>query len=279
MTHLTRALIRVQRGDEAGARADAAVVAEASPEAADSLLTYLRITFRPFDAAAARGPIDPDLSTDEPAPPIAQDLAAVCRVVGVYATRLGRVRAAIRSRLAAAGPGAAAEPIWMPPDLSTLLPDGPVPLRRERITCDEPSPSGELETVEIDEELATDGIGVPVLLGLAQADYGALVWLCWAVGLGGPTLPTAVSPPDELGAAMKMIVRRHWRANDRLTTGGLLALTNRIPGFVWQGMDIDAVPTHLVGTIAAEYVAARAMFLWLVSPDTETPFQDDLRDA
>ena len=44
-------------------------------------------------------------------------------------------------------------------------------------------------------------------------------------------------------------------------------------------MDIDAVPTHLVGTVAAEYVAARSMFLWLISPETLTPFQDDLRDA
>jgi hypothetical protein len=278
MTHLTRALIRVQRGDEAGARADAATVAEASPEAADSLLTYLRITFRPFDDAAARGAIDPDQNTDEPAPPIAQDLTAVRRVIGVYATRLGRARAAIRARVAAAG-AAAGEASWIPPDVSALLPDGPVPLRRERIVCDEPSATGEPETVEIDEELATDGVAVPVLLGQAQADYGALAWLCWAAGLGRLSLPDTVSPPDELGAAVKMIVRRHWRANDRLTTGGLLALTNRIPGFVWQGMDIDAVPTHLVGTVAAEYVAARAMFLWLVSPDTQTPFQDDLRDA
>jgi hypothetical protein len=67
--------------------------------------------------------------------------------------------------------------------------------------------------------------------------------------------------------------------NDKLTTGGLLALTNRIPGFTWQGLDLDVVPTHLVPTIAAEYLAARSVFLWLVSPETLSPFQDDLRDA
>jgi hypothetical protein len=30
---------------------------------------------------------------------------------------------------------------------------------------------------------------------------------------------------------------------------------------------------------AAEYVAVRSMFLWLVSPDSMSPFQDDIRDA
>jgi hypothetical protein len=175
--------------------------------------------------------------------------------------------------------GSTSDPLWLPPDLAALLPSGPVALRRERILCDEPAPSGEPETVEIDEELATEGMPVPSLLGLAQADYRALAWLCWAVGLDRLALPEAMAPPPDLAAAMKMIVRRHWRVNDRLTTGGLLALTNRIPGFVWEGIDIDAVPTHLVQTVAAEYIAMRSMFLWLVSPETLSPFQDDLRDA
>ena len=280
MTHVTRALLRMQRGDEAGARADADIVAGESREAADSLLTFLRVTFRPFEAAAVRGEVEPDPDLDELAPPIAQDLEAVRRIAAVYATRLGRLRAAILALHAPGGAdGAAPAPPWLPPDLFALLPDGPVALRRERILCDEPTDGGERDTVEVDEEVATDGLPVPVLLGLAQADFGALAWLCWAVGLEGFAVPDAIRPPAELGAAMKMIVRRHWRANDRLTTGGLLALTNRIPGFSWQGIDIDAVPTHLVQTVAAEYSAARSMFLWLVSPDTLTPFQDDLRDA
>lgn len=274
MTHLTRALIGAQRGDEAGARADAAVVAAESQEGGDLLLTYLRVTFRPYEPALAWEPVDPDPDTDDPAPPIVQPLEAIRHIAGVYATRIGRLRAAVRALL-----GAGPEPIWLPPDLSALLPEGPVTLRRERIICDESSAGGEPDTVELDEQLATEGLGVPVLLGLAQADYGALAWLCWSVGLDRVALPETLAPRPELGAAMKMIVKRHWRVNDKLTTGGLLALTNRIPGFAWQGLDLDVVPTHLVQTIAAEYGAARSMFLWLVSPETLSPLQDDLRDA
>ena len=45
MTHLTRALIRTERGDEEGARADAAVVEGEAAGAAASLLGYLAVTF------------------------------------------------------------------------------------------------------------------------------------------------------------------------------------------------------------------------------------------
>jgi hypothetical protein len=46
MTHLTRALLRFQRGAVAGALADADVVAGDSPEAADSLRSYAALVFR-----------------------------------------------------------------------------------------------------------------------------------------------------------------------------------------------------------------------------------------
>ena len=49
--------------------------------------------------------------------------------------------------------------------------------------------------------------------------------------------------------------------------------------FTWEGMDIDAVPPHFVSTVVAEYLAVRSMFLWLASPDTLSPFQDDIRQA
>ena len=98
MTHLTRALIRVQRGDEAGARADAAAVEAVAPEAADSLLSYLRVMFRPFEFVPARETLVPDPLADE-TPEIAQTLTAVQRIAGVYATRLSRVRAGLTTML------------------------------------------------------------------------------------------------------------------------------------------------------------------------------------
>src|SRR4030095_5253217 len=54
----------------------------------------------------------------------------VRHAVGVYATRLHRARAAVAARAPAPPPD------WLPPDVSHLLPSGPVVLRHETITCD-----------------------------------------------------------------------------------------------------------------------------------------------
>ena len=78
---------------------------------------------------------------------------------------------------------------------------------------------------------------------------------------------------------MKMVVRRTWRIKDRLASGSLIARSQGVPGFEWQGIDIDELPRHLAEMAAAEYVAARSMFIWLASADALSPFQDDIRDV
>ena len=166
------------------------------------------------------------------------------------------------------------------------MPDGRVALRREQIEC-EPDDAGQPQSIEINEQIDTGGIGVPVLLGIAQQDWAALSWLFWAVGDGTPassrsaglSLPGAVAPPAELAAAMKMIVRRTWRIKDRLSTGSLLSRSRGVPGFAWQSCDIDELPQHFAELVAGEYIAVRSMFLWLASEDALSPFQDDIRDA
>jgi hypothetical protein len=214
----------------------------------------------------------------------AQSLESIRHAITVYATRLARVRDRIRELLAGA-----ASPAWLPPDPAALLPDGPVSLRRERIEC-EPDDAGQPQSIELDEQVDTDGLGVPVLLGLAHQDWAALSWLFWAVGEGAAPssgqagapelrLPAAITPPSELVAAMQMIVRRTWRIKDRVGTGSLVARSKGVPGFEWQGVDIDELPQHSAQLAAGEYVAVRSMFLWLVSADTLSPFQDDIRDA
>jgi len=178
----------------------------------------------------------------------------------------------------------------VPPDTAHLLPSGAVALRRETVECDpEPPPEGDgdgapaageqpPETIQIDEEPLLDGAPVPALLATAHADWAALTWLCWAVGLDRVALPDILAPRDELGLAMQMFVRRTWRIKDRLASGGLIARSQRVPGFEWQGVDVDELPRHLVEVAVAEYVGVRSMFLWLAS-DAITPFQDDIRDA
>ena len=130
---------------------------------------------------------------------------------------------------------------------------------------------------EIDEEIATAELGVPALLSAAQADWGALGWLCWSVGLDRVALPTAVAERPLFAEAMKTIVTRCWRAQDRLNTGGLLARSNGVPGFAWEGIDIDALPQHLAQIVAEEYLRARSAFFWLASPEVASPFQTDLK--
>jgi hypothetical protein len=279
MTHLTRALLRFHRGDVAGALADADVIAGESREAADSLRSYAAVVFRRFDDRPWRETLAPDPELDGVAIALGHGIDDVRQAIAVYATRLERARAAIRALVP---DGAAAD--WMPPDVAHLLPAGPVALRRETVECDpdpaapDAGPDQPPETIEIDERLETDGAAVPSLLTNAHADWAALTWLCWAVGLDRVAMPDDVAPHADLGLAMQMIVRHTWRMKDLMASGGLIARSQRVPGFEWQGIDVDALPRHLVEVAVPEYVGVRSMFLWLAS-DALSPFQDDIRDA
>jgi antitoxin component YwqK of YwqJK toxin-antitoxin module len=287
LTHLTRALLRFQRGDREGALADADVVAGESAEAADSLRSYAAMVFRDFDLWPWRERLPPEPALDGVALEPGQGLDGVRHAIGVYATRLARARAALRG-LVPAGQHAC-----LPPDTSHLLPSGEVDLRRETIECepddgdgaadgsraagaaDPPAP----ETIEIDEQLTTEGLPVPLLLAGAHADWAALCWLCWAVGLDEVALPSTIAPRPELAVATQWVVQRTWRIKDRLSSGGLIGRAQGVPGFEWQGVDIDALPRHLVEVAAHEYVAVRSMLIWLAAGDALSPFQDDIRDA
>jgi antitoxin component YwqK of YwqJK toxin-antitoxin module len=270
-THLTQALVRLQHGDEHGARAALAIVAEDSPDVAALLIGQLQSVLRPFDSWPGREQLLADPTLADLGAGLVRELDEVRAAVRVYATRIGRVRAAVQALI-----GTGAMPPWLPPDLSALLPGGPVALRREKVSVD----LGDGETGEADvfEELATDGLGVPALLTEAQADWGALCWLCWSVGLDRVEIPDALAEPPLFAVAMKTIVTRAWRAQDRVKTGGLLARANGVPGFEWQGIDIDALPPHLAQAAAEEYLRARSVFLWLADPEAVSPFQLDLRN-
>jgi len=272
--HLTRALVRFQHGDVDGMAADLAVVERGAPEAAATLRATMAATFRPFTFAPDGESLTPDPTLAELGAGIIRDLDEVRRVVAVYATRLGAARAAIEAHRSEAAMS------WsLPPDVGALLADGPVPLRHERVVPAAAEDEGEDPApVEIDERLDTAALSVPMLLAEAQADWGALCWLCWSVGLDAVELPAAIAERPLMAVAMKMIVTRCWRAQDQVKTAGLLARSNGVPGFRWNGAELDTVPPHVARAIAEEYLRTRAMFLWLASPDVVSPFQVDLRD-
>jgi hypothetical protein len=237
MTHMTRALLRLDRGDLGGAVADAAVVERESPSAAASLRGYAEAVFRRFEFEPARAALSDDGDGgddgDDAAPPdqlaLAHDLPSIRRAASVYITRLARARDA----LGAIAGGTAS---WLPADLLPQLPDRSV-------------------TLGADEELATEGRAVPALLICAHADWSALAWLCWSVGLDRVALPEALNPPPatRLAAAMRMIVAGCWR--------------------------VHTLPPHLAEVVASELMAVRAMFIWLASPDALSPFERDLLES
>ncbi len=274
MSYLTRALLRLELGDERGALADAARLQPVSEESARFVRDYARLLLPEWgfwparDRPTEQGPVEGFPDAPE------QPLDAIRRTVQVYATRLQLLRAAVIERRGGRLPR------WAPPDLAALLPDGPVELRRysDSIT-DQTEEGDETVSVEIDETLDTSGAGLPALMRVARSQWAALAWLCWSCGLPSVALPQRLDPPPEFPVAAGAAIGRFFRAQDVLVTGGLRSQTAGVPGFSWQGMEIDEMPKPFVQLAVEEYFELRALFLWLLSPENLSPFQSDLRDV
>ncbi|HVR61645.1 MAG TPA: hypothetical protein VMU50_07080 [Polyangia bacterium] len=295
---VTRALLQLHRGHPLAARVDAESLPADWQEQRDFLQGYARVLFPVFDFWPARQRI-PALSGDVPERP-EQELEAVRAVIQKYATRLDAIRAAIAGVVGAEG--GHARP-WMLPELSFLLPDGPVALEQwefDEIVVDddapEAAPGGESDgggragadgpgaaaepqptRVQVDETLPPLGAALPSLLRLARREWNALCWLCWSVGLDRVALPNALAPPSDFGQAAAMTVHHLWRCRDKLATNGLRALSQGVAGFDWEGMSIDAMPVVLAEIATLEYLDQRALFFWLCDSGVQSPWQDNLR--
>ena len=270
MAYMTRALIRIELGDPEGALADADRVEPDAGEAAAFLRTYCRLLFPTFDFWPAREEPASTLE-DLPDAPV-QPLPAVRRTIQVYASRLAFVRATLEAR----APGAP----WLPPALPELLPEGPLELRAyDAEIVDETDQGPEASTVRVDETLAIADWSVPSLLRLCRSHWSALTWLCWSAGLDRVALPSSIEPPERFAQAAGMSIARYWRAQDAVVTGGLRSLTAGVPGFVWEGLEIDGIPRHFAEMAQEEYLEMRSVFLFLMSPENVSPFQADLRAA
>ena len=271
--YFARGLVRLELGDLEGVLADAARVAPHSAEAGAALREYARVLFPEWAFWPLRERLEGDAG-ELPTEP-AQPVAAIRAVMAVYATRLLVLREAVRRWL-----GPRRVPAWLPPDLGALLPDGPVPLRRYPATITDETDAGpETVTVEIDETLDTTGAAVPALMRVARAQWAALTWLAWSAGQTRVALPAALAPPPTFPLGAAAAITRFFRARDVVATGGLRSLNEGVPGFVWEGTDIDQTPKHLVDIAVDEYYELRALFLWLMSPENLSPFQSDLREV
>ncbi|NMO15885.1 thioredoxin [Pyxidicoccus fallax] len=261
----TRGLILLNLGLDSQALKDADTLAPVESGTAAFLRTYTRSLFPRFDFWPARE--TPHSTYDGLPEAPGQDLEAIQRVIQKYATRLHGLRSALLTRFK---PGAV--PPWMPPDVSELMPGGPVDLAVEELEAED-------ETVSIDETLPIEQMGLPDLVRAARADWNALTWLLWACGESRVAMPRKVSPPENFGHAAGMASQRLWRCRDRRVTGGQGARMSKSPGFQFEGVEIDELHTNLVGIAERQYAEMQAMFLWLINASNVSPWQDNLRGS
>lgn len=273
MTYLTRALLRLELGDDRGALADADRLAQASPDSRRFVREYARLLLPEWGFWPVRERHEGQVEGIPDAP--AQSLPAIRRTIQVYATRLRRLREAVLAKV----PRRKTAP-WIPPALEGLLPEGPVELRRfDDTITDETDEGTETVSVEVDETLDANGASLPALMRVARSQWAALTSLCWVCGLDKVALPDKLEPPGGFATAAGAAITRFFRAQDTLATGGLRSQSAGVPGFVWEGMEIDEMPRPFVQLAVDEYFELRALYLWLLSPENLSPFQSDLRDV
>ena len=270
--HLTRALLRLERGDRARFREDVRVVERESADTARALLELERITFCDFSFWPAREPVPPPETPELGEIHVGQPVEQVVRAIQLYATRLVRIRAVLSARLGAS-------PAWLPPDLSFLLPDGPVELRSFKATITDETESGpESSEVEIDEGLPTDvERGVPAWMQRARADWAALCWLCWAAGLERVALPERLVKRLEFAVAVDRATSRCFRAHDQLRSAGLVSRARGVAEFEWEGLPVSELSSTLAEIAASELLETRAALFWSLFAENLSPFQSDLR--
>jgi antitoxin component YwqK of YwqJK toxin-antitoxin module len=274
--HLTRALLRLERGDRAGFRGDVVVVERESADAAQAMLDLERVTFCDFSFWPANEPVPLPDSPELGEIGLGQPVEQVVRAIQIYATRIGRIREALVRRLDAEP---SALPAWLPPDLSFLLPDGPVELRAFQATITDETEAGpESSDVDIDERLATDvERGISAWMQRARADWAALCWLCWAAGLDRVALPERLVKRTEFAVAVDRATSRCYRAHDQLRSAGLVSRARGVAEFEWEGIPVSELSPTLAEIAASELLETRAALFWSLFPENVSPFQSDLR--
>ncbi len=265
----TLALVQMSLGDAPAAEVAIERLRGVEPENADFLAGYVKVLFPTFDFWPMREAPESPLENVPTAP--GQTLEAVLDVVARYATRLGTVRARLLEVMAPDAPG-------MVPDLTHLLPDGPVELRSWSFEVADPDDPDDPDVVDVDETL-DDDTAPPSLLRWARGDWAALCWLCWAVGLDEVGLPAELAPRADYGQACGMVAHRLWYCRDKTRMRGHGARSAGVPSFVWEGHDVAELHPNVARLAELEYAESVALFRWLSDPDARSPWQDGLRGS
>ncbi len=263
----TRALILMRLGLNQHAAIDIEELAATEPEQAKFLRVYNEILFPSFDFWPSREP--PETYYDELPEAPAQELEAIRSVIRKYVRRLTLIREALAGYVSTGME-------WFPPDLSHLVAED-VALEVDQF--EQTDEEGDVEEIEIDETLDTVEAELPDLLRWARSEWNALTYLCWAVGLDEVAIPDSLRPRTGFGEAAGMAVQRLWRCRDRRMMGGYGAQRAGVPGFEWEGLDVDEIPPQLISIAESQYAEMSAMFRWLTDGEARSPWQDNLRGS
>ena len=267
----TRALIHLSLGEVDAARDDAKQIPEEDQRR--FIEDYARVLFPVFDFWPTKQA--PQTHYDGLPDGPDRTVSDIRALVQKYATRLQEIRAHL---VAALGPGGETQP-WMLPDLSHLLPEGAVDLLVDSFELDDHEQPDDPSVVEIDETLELEGASVRTLLCRARDDWSALTWLCWSCGLDRVALPERVDPPADFGQSAGMASERLWRCRDKLHMRGLGARMQGIPGFCWEGLEIDEMSNAHARLACSEYEEMQALMYWLTDSAVRSPWQDNLRGS
>lgn len=265
----TRGLVNMSLGHADAARADAARIPDEGQRG--FLQLYAKVLFPVFDFWPNHE--DPQTHYDGLPDAPSQTLPAIVELVGKYATRVQQIRGAMLEH-----GGVSEGTPWMLPDVSVLIPDGPVALGTDRFETPDPDDPDEPYVIDIDETLEL-GDALPDLLRSARAEWHALCWLLWSCGADRIELPTRLNPPKKFGQAAGMAPARFWRCRDRGHMQGVGAQTQGVPGFDWNGVDIDELPGSLTNMAMFEYQEMQALMYWLTDDEARSPWQDNLRGS
>ncbi|WIG95970.1 thioredoxin domain-containing protein [Myxococcus sp. SDU36] len=257
----TRSLILANLGLGEQMRKDAEALAPSEPDSWKFLSAYGRVLFPRFEFWPGRESVH--CTFDEVPDGPTKDLDAVQAVVRKYATRLQLLRAEILSRFKSG-----ANVPWLPPDVASLLPDGPVELEQTEVE------DAEGDSVDIDETLSLKGLGLPALSRAVRGDWSALTWLLWACGEDALRMPDALTPPADFGHAAGQATQRLWQCRNRRTRG---RIDPDLPTFDFEGVALQELHPNLAGIAEEQYAETQAMFFWLTDANHVSPWQNNLR--
>ncbi len=258
----TRGLVLMRLGLPEQVKIDVAELETAQQGSAAFLGDYNRVLFPKFDFWPSK--LTPETYYDGLPDAPSQDLEAVRKIIGKYAKRLTLIRQALGKYVRLDVP-------WMLADLERLAAGAEL--------VEDSWENDEEEEITIDETLSLDEHELPDLLRLARGDWAALTWLCWSVGESSITLPAAIKSPADFGKACGMAVQHYWRVRDKVHMDGYGARRSNVPGFSWEGIEIDAMHPALAGIAEQEYAEVAAVFRWLTDESNRSPWQDNLRGS